>query len=154
MTKPTPLNDALTGALSLGLGGWVAVETSDYSRMAGGFPFALAIYLLVPLGVFLLAKGLVRWRTWRPVGSAEADDSSQMVRFTPITIAVIVIVCAAMLAIPWIGFVTAMALLAIAAGLLFRAPLWATALYSGLLTAGLVAFDHFLNVQMPVGTLF
>ncbi|MCF3935331.1 tripartite tricarboxylate transporter TctB family protein [Acuticoccus sp. M5D2P5] len=152
--RASPGNDTVLGLLALALGGWVALETAGYSQMAGGFPYALAVYLIIPLGVLILARGLARLRFEPRAAETSADAETQMVRFTPITIAVIVVVCLGTLGIGLIGFVPAMAALALATGVVFRARWWVVAIYTAGLAAALASFLAFFNVQMPQGALF
>lgn len=153
--RATALNDTILGVLSLILGLWVATVTARYPGMSAGFPYALAVYLVIPIGALLLLKGLLRFRfEARPVSKRDEDAAAtQLVQFTPITIGVIAAVCVTTLAIGYLGFIAAVALLAVLTGLLFRMPLWATAVYVVAQSLLLWGFLRFFTVQMPAGVL-
>lgn len=153
--RAAPLNDVLTGAVMVVFAALVTAVTAGYPATSGGFPFALATYMVLPLGVLLLAKGLLRMRV---AGRGNAPRESggvdtQAVQFTPVTVGVILAVCVSTFAIGWLGFIAAVGLLALATGLLFRSPLWATAIYVAGQSALLWGFLRFFNIQMPQGLL-
>lgn len=153
--RATPLNDLVTGAVMVAFGTWVLIVTMGYPSTSGGFPFALTAYMIVPLGLLLLVKGILRLRlTSRTKEDKPAEGAeTQLVQFTPITIGVIIAVCVATLAIGWLGFIASVGVLAAATGLLFRMPLWTTAIYVAGQSIVLWAFLRFFNIQMPEGLL-
>lgn len=153
--RATPLNDVVTGAVMVAFGTWVLIVTMGYPSTSGGFPFALAAYMIVPLGLLLLVKGILRLRLTSRTKEDKPGEGAetQLVQFTPITIGVIIAVCVATLAIGWLGFIASVGVLAVATGLLFRMPLWTTAIYVAGQSIVLWAFLRFFNIQMPEGLL-
>ncbi|WP_299821918.1 tripartite tricarboxylate transporter TctB family protein [uncultured Jannaschia sp.] len=155
MMRPTPYADLLTGAFALALGATGTVITLGYPSTSGGFPFALSAYMVAPIGVLLLFKGVLRLALEaRPNTDGDEDsEDAQHVQFTPVTLAVIAAVTLATFAIGWLGFIISTGLLALVTGRIFRTRLWVTLVYVAAQSAVLWAFLRFFSVQMPEGLL-
>jgi hypothetical protein len=153
MAQPSIAQDLGLGALAVGLALVVRMTVSDYPATAAGFPNVLATWLMLPIGLLLLVKGLLRLRFEKRVAQ-EVDEASQHVQFTPLTLATIALVIVSTAAIFFVGFLGALALLLVGCGLVFRARPVPYVIFAVLFLAFIWLFLDFFSVQMPEGLLF
>lgn len=154
-SNSTPANDLRTALFCIAVAILVAFSTLQYPASSGGFPFALATYFLLPLGILIGIKGLVRRAIEKNQKSQieRSAESTQLVMLTPITIMVMIAVTVCTLAIGHLGFITATALLAVLMGLIFKTKILLTVIYTIFQSLFLWWFVDFFSVQMPRGML-
>jgi putative tricarboxylic transport membrane protein len=118
---------------------------------AGGVPQGVGIAMAAAgLGVFAAS-----WKHEATTPQAQGDESSSADAVMR-TLALVALLLAYAVTLPWIGYVPAVFLLLLAVGRLAGAPIGRTLL----LTAGLGApllwllFDRILQVRMPSGSLW
>ncbi len=153
MSQPSIMQDLVVGTLAVALAVTVRITVSDYPATAAAFPSALATWLMLPVGLLLVLKGLLRLRIEKPVPQ-EVDEASQHVQFTPLTLATIALVIASTAAIYFVGFLGSLALLLLGSGLVFRARPVPYVIFAVLFLAFIWLFLDFFSVQMPEGVLF
>lgn len=153
MAQPSLAQDLAVGVLAVGLAVAIRATVSDYPPSAAAFPSALATWLMLPIGLLLVLKGLLRLRFERRV-AAEADEASQHVQFTPLTLATIALVVVSTAAIYFVGFLGSLALLLLGCGLVFRARPLPYVIFAVLFLGFIWLFLDFFSVQMPEGLLF
>jgi len=138
MSQPSITQDLVVGTLAVALAVTVRITVSDYPATAAAFPSTLATWLMLPVGLLLVLKGLLRLR----------------VQFTPLTLATIALVIASTAAIYFVGFLGSLALLLVGSGLVFRARPVPYVIFAVLFLAFIWLFLDFFSVQMPEGLLF
>lgn len=153
MAQPSIAQDLGVGVLAVALAVTIRVTVSDYPPSAAAFPSALATWLMLPIGLLLVLKGLLRLRLEKRMAT-EPDEASQHVQFTPLTLATIALVMVSTAAIYFVGFLGSLALLLLGCGLVFRARPLPYVIFAVLFLAFIWLFLDFFSVQMPEGVLF
>lgn len=154
MAQPAIAQDLGLGVLAVALAVVVRITVSDYPATAAAFPSALASWIMLPIGLLLVAKGLLRLRFEERQPPEAADEASQHVQFTPLTLATIALVITATAAIYFVGFLGALTLLLLGCGLVFRARPVPYVIFAVLFLIFIWLFLDFFSVQMPEGMLF
>lgn len=154
MAQPSIAQDLGVGVLAVGLAIVVRMAVSDYPATAAAFPNALATWLMLPIGLLLVAKGLLRLRLEEKGPTEPADEASQHVQFTPLTLATIALVIVSTASIYFVGFLGSLALMLVGSGLVFRAKPVPYVIFAVLFLAFIWLFLNFFSVQMPEGLLF
>jgi xanthine/uracil permease len=154
MAQPAIAQDLGLGVIAVALAVVVRVTVSDYPATASAFPSVLANWLMLPIGLLLVTKGLLRLRFEAKLQPEASDEASQHVQFTPITLATIALVIVSTAAIYFVGFLGALALLILGCGIVFRARPVPYVIFAVLFLAFIWLFLDFFSVQMPEGMLF
>lgn len=151
--KPTVLNDFVTAVFCLIVGAIGTYATAYYPSDAGGFPRMLSLYFLIPLGALILIKGFFRALAHRKGGELKEKlvENSQSIQFSVSTLLVIVTVSIMTILIGTLGFIEAVAVLAVATGLIFKTKIWAIVVYAIAQSIFLWFFLDFFSIQMPRG---
>lgn len=151
--RPTPLHDILLGSSALVAGGIVAWIASGYPAAPAAVPYAVAVYLVLPMGTLILLKGIfgaARVGLYR-APSEEELAASQHVQFNSVTIVVISAVCVAMLSVEVVGFIPAIVGLIFIVGITLRSRIMNLVIYAAFLSGALYFFLSFFRIQMPAG---
>jgi hypothetical protein len=154
MAQPGIAQDLGLGTITVVLAVVVRMTVSDYPETAAAFPSVLATWLMLPIGLLLLTKGLLRLRFEPKHTSAAMDEAAQHVQFTPLTLATIALVIVSTAAIYFVGFLIALGLLLLGCMLVFQARVVPYLIFAVLFLAFIWLFLDFFSVQMPEGALF
>lgn len=154
MAQPAIAQDLGLGVIAIALAVVVRMTVNDYPATAAAFPSVLATWLMLPIGLLLLTKGLLRLRFEAKRPPEAADEASQHVQFTPLTLATIALVIASTAAIYFVGFLGALGLLLLGCMLAFRMRVVPYLIFAVLFLVFIWLFLDFFSVQMPDGIFF